>query len=65
MKPSTIVLLLKNFIGGCEETSTGSIRLKAMKEKNELKVPVIDLNNAYSKYLFDNVKEPIISNMKG
>lgn len=46
--------LLKNFIGGCEETSTGSIRLKAMKEKNELKVPVIDLNNAYSKYLFDN-----------
>jgi len=46
--------LLSTFIGGCEETSTGSMRLRAMHDKSELKVPVIDLNNAYSKYLFDN-----------
>jgi len=46
--------LLKEVLGGCEETTTGYIRLKAMKEDGELKIPIIAVNNAYSKYLFDN-----------
>lgn len=46
--------MLNDVIGGCEETTTGVIRLKAMSGEGELKVPVIAVNNAYSKYLFDN-----------
>ncbi len=46
--------MLNEVIGGCEETTTGVIRLKAMSGEGELKVPVIAVNNAYSKYLFDN-----------
>ncbi|VVB66409.1 Adenosylhomocysteinase [Candidatus Gugararchaeum adminiculabundum] len=46
--------LLKKIIGGCEETTTGVIRLKAMQKDGALKFPVIAVNNAYSKYLFDN-----------
>lgn len=46
--------MLNDIIGGCEETTTGVIRLKAMSKDGELKVPVIAVNNAYSKYLFDN-----------
>jgi len=46
--------MLNELIGGCEETTTGVIRLKAMSGEGELKVPVIAVNNAYSKYLFDN-----------
>ncbi|EZQ04765.1 S-adenosyl-L-homocysteine hydrolase [Candidatus Acidianus copahuensis] len=41
-------------IGGTEETTTGVIRLKAMEEDNVLKYPVIAVNNAFTKYLFDN-----------
>ena len=41
-------------IGGTEETTTGVIRLKAMEEEKVLKYPVIAVNNAFTKYLFDN-----------
>lgn len=46
--------LLKNLIGGTEETTTGVIRLKAMEKDNALKYPIIAVNDAYTKYLFDN-----------
>lgn len=41
-------------LGGTEETTTGVIRLKAMEKHGILKYPVIAVNNAYTKYLFDN-----------
>lgn len=43
-----------NVIGGTEETTTGVIRLKAMEENGILRYPVIAVNNAFTKYLFDN-----------
>lgn len=46
--------LLKNLVGGTEETTTGVIRLRAMAAKGVLKCPVISVNDAYTKYLFDN-----------
>jgi adenosylhomocysteinase len=46
--------LLWNIIGGTEETTTGVIRLRAMAEKGVLKYPIIAVNDAYTKYLFDN-----------
>ncbi len=46
--------LLKNVIGGTEETTTGVIRLRAMEKDNALKYPIIAVNDAYTKYLFDN-----------
>ncbi|MBW9221922.1 adenosylhomocysteinase [Methanothermococcus sp. SCGC AD-155-C09] len=46
--------LLDNIMGGCEETTTGVIRLKAMAEEGSLKFPVINVNDAHTKYLFDN-----------
>ena len=46
--------MLNEVIGGCEETATGYFRLKAMSDDGVLKIPIIAVNNAYSKYLFDN-----------
>ncbi|MEW6109947.1 MAG: adenosylhomocysteinase [Nitrospirota bacterium] len=46
--------LLKDLLGGTEETTTGVIRLRAMAEKGVLKYPIIAVNDAYTKYLFDN-----------
>lgn len=46
--------LLDNIMGGCEETTTGIIRLKAMEKEGALKFPVMDVNDAYTKHLFDN-----------
>lgn len=46
--------LLKDIIGGTEETTTGVIRLRAMAEKGVLEYPIIAVNDAYTKYLFDN-----------
>ncbi|MCL1809089.1 MAG: adenosylhomocysteinase [Clostridiales bacterium] len=40
--------------GGCEETTTGVIRLKAMEREGVLKFPMAAVNNARCKYLFDN-----------
>ncbi len=41
-------------IGGAEETTTGIHRLKAMEKEKILKFPMIAVNDAYCKYLFDN-----------
>jgi adenosylhomocysteinase len=46
--------LLSNVVGGTEETTTGVVRLKAMASSKALKYPIIAVNNAYTKYLFDN-----------
>jgi adenosylhomocysteinase len=46
--------LLKNIIAGTEETTTGVIRFRAMENDNALKYPIIAVNDAYTKYLFDN-----------
>jgi len=46
--------LIDNVIGGTEETTTGVIRLRAMEQDGALKYPIIAVNDAYTKYLFDN-----------
>jgi len=46
--------LMENVIGGTEETTTGVIRLKAMAKDKALKYPVIAVNEALTKHLFDN-----------
>lgn len=46
--------LLPNVFGGCEETTTGIIRLVSMARDEKLKFPMIAVNNAKCKYLFDN-----------
>lgn len=45
---------IKDVIGGCEETTTGIIRLIAMNKANALKFPMVLVNNADCKHLFDN-----------
>jgi adenosylhomocysteinase len=40
--------------GGSEETTTGIKRLKAMEREGVLAFPMLAVNDAYSKYLFDN-----------
>ncbi len=45
---------LKIMKGGTEETTTGVVRLRAMEKANALKYPIIAVNDAYTKYLFDN-----------
>ena len=46
--------LIPNVIGGCEETTTGIIRLIAMNKDKALKFPMVLVNNADCKHLFDN-----------
>ena len=46
--------LLKNIIGGTEETTTGVIRLRAMAKDGVLAYPVIAVNDALTKHFFDN-----------
>ena len=46
--------LLPGMIGGTEETTTGVIRLRAMAEAGELRFPIIAVNDADTKHLFDN-----------
>ena len=46
--------LLKDIKGGCEETTTGIIRLNAMEKDKALKYPVMAVNDADTKHLFDN-----------
>ena len=46
--------LIKNVIGGTEETTTGVIRLRAMAKDGTLKFPVIAVNDALTKHFFDN-----------
>jgi adenosylhomocysteinase len=55
---STILLkrkdLLKDIIGGTEETTTGVVRLRAMEKDGVLAYPVIAVNDALTKHFFDN-----------
>ena len=46
--------LLANVIGGTEETTTGVIRLRSMAEKGVLQYPIVAVNDADTKHLFDN-----------
>lgn len=46
--------LIKNIIGGTEETTTGVIRLKSMAKNKVLKYPIIAVNDANTKHMFDN-----------
>ena len=46
--------LIPNIIGGCEETTTGILRLQAMDRAGELRVPMMLVNAADCKHLFDN-----------
>lgn len=46
--------LIPNIIGGCEETTTGLIRLRAMEKANALKYPIIAVNDNLTKHLMDN-----------
>ncbi|MGD2053739.1 MAG: adenosylhomocysteinase [Gammaproteobacteria bacterium] len=46
--------LLADMLGGTEETTTGVIRLRAMADEGALKFPVIAVNDAMTKHLFDN-----------
>jgi adenosylhomocysteinase len=45
---------LENVKGGTEETTTGVLRLRAMEKAGSLKYAIIAVNDAYTKYLFDN-----------
>ena len=45
---------LQYVIGGCEETTTGIMRLIAMNKAGQLRFPMIKVNNADCKHLFDN-----------
>ncbi|HHW20644.1 adenosylhomocysteinase [Thermodesulfovibrio thiophilus] len=46
--------LLSYVMGGTEETTTGVVRLRAMADDGALAYPVIAVNDAYTKHLFDN-----------
>lgn len=46
--------LIGKILGGCEETTTGIVRLVAMDKAGELRFPMFAVNNADCKHLFDN-----------
>jgi len=46
--------LLKNVKGGNEETTTGVVRLRAMAAEGKLEFPVVSVNDAHMKFMFDN-----------
>lgn len=46
--------LLEGVRGGAEETTTGLNRLRAMADEGQLQIPMMAVNDAYCKYLFDN-----------
>jgi len=46
--------LIKNVLGGTEETTTGVVRLRSLERTGGLKYPIIAVNDAQTKYLFDN-----------
>jgi len=46
--------ILKDIKGGTEETTTGVVRLRAMEKAKALKYPIVAVNDANTKYLFDN-----------
>jgi len=46
--------IMKNVIGGTEETTTGVIRLKSMEKHKVLQYPIVAVNDSYTKFMFDN-----------
>ena len=54
LSPAEKKRLLDGVIGGTEETTTGVIRLKAMEKDGVLRFPIIAVNDADTKHLFDN-----------
>lgn len=46
--------IAEKIVGGTEETTTGVVRLRALEREGLLQYPVIAVNNAYTKFLFDN-----------
>ena len=46
--------LIKEVVGGTEETTTGVIRLRSLEKAGKLRYPIIAVNDAQTKYLFDN-----------
>ena len=54
MMHTELTELIPGVIGGCEETTTGIIRLMAMDRAGDLKFPMVLVNNADCKHLFDN-----------
>src|SRR3989454_9086570 len=46
--------LIKDVIGGTEETTTGVVRLRSMAEKKVLRYPIVAVNEAMTKHFFDN-----------
>jgi len=54
MMHTEFVDLIPNVIGGCEETTTGILRLLAMDREGTLKFPMVLVNNADCKHFFDN-----------
>ncbi len=48
--------LIKDIIGGAEETTTGIIRLKAMEKDGALRYPIVAVNESDTKHLMDNIK---------
>jgi adenosylhomocysteinase len=45
---------LDTVVGGCEETTTGVVRITALEREGKLGYPIIAINNAKTKHLFDN-----------
>lgn len=54
MMHTEFVDLIPQVIGGCEETTTGILRLEAMDRDKTLKFPMVKVNNADCKHFFDN-----------
>ena len=54
MMHTEFTALIPDVIGGCEETTTGIIRLETMNKAGKLKFPMVRVNNADCKHLFDN-----------
>ena len=54
MMHTEFTALIPDVIGGCEETTTGIIRLEALNKAGKLKFPMVRVNNADCKHLFDN-----------
>ncbi len=54
LSPAARKALLRNVLGGTEETTTGVIRLRSMERAGVLQFPVISVNDANTKHLFDN-----------
>lgn len=54
MMHTELTHLIPGVIGGCEETTTGILRLLAMDKAGDLKFPMVMVNNAECKHFFDN-----------